>query len=79
MQELHGNVRVSARMRPFVLGVNVCDDAEPVVISKRDETGCVLSKSVDGVGKDCRDLTQSFKFDKWFPPRGVSRLKCFRD
>lgn len=36
IQELRGNVRVFARIRPFLPGDGVDDDAEPVVIPKSE-------------------------------------------
>lgn len=60
IQELRGNVRVFARVRPFLPNDGVGDDAEPHVIPK-NETTLKLIK-----GGDSQDY--SFSFDRVFPP-----------
>jgi len=64
IQELRGNVRVFARIRPFLPGDGVDDDAEPVVIPK-SETSLKLA-----VEKEGEPSAQEFKFsfDRVFPP-----------
>lgn len=74
MQEPRGNVRVLARVRPFLPSDKVPTDAEPVVVNTADGEGCILSKHVVDAGKDYGLFAHSFKFDKCFPPRCVSCL-----
>ncbi|CAM9384876.1 unnamed protein product [Ascophyllum nodosum] len=69
IQELRGNVRVFARVRPFLPSDDVPDEAKPAVVGKGDGVGCMVSKRVIGdTGKDFGIETQSFAFDKCFPP-----------
>uniref|UniRef100_A0A7S4JBW0 Kinesin motor domain-containing protein n=1 Tax=Odontella aurita TaxID=265563 RepID=A0A7S4JBW0_9STRA len=60
IQELRGNVRVFARVRPFLPNDGVSDDAEPFVVPK-SESSLKLKKSDDG-------QEYSFSFDRVFPP-----------
>lgn len=72
MQELRGNVRVFARVRPFLPSDNVSPGEAPAVVSKGDGVGCTVSKRLPGPdGEDYVAETQSFSFDKCFPPRCV--------
>lgn len=69
-QELRGNVRVFARVRPFLPSDGVGPDEVPAVIGKGDGVGCVVSKRLVGDdGKELAPEVQSFSFDKCFPPR----------
>ncbi|CAM9309641.1 unnamed protein product, partial [Ectocarpus fasciculatus] len=67
--ELRGNVRVFARVRPFLPSDGVGPEEVAAVVGKGDGIGCVLSKRL--VGDNGRELppeAQSFSFDKCFPP-----------
>jgi len=57
IQELRGNVRVFARVRPFLPGDGVGGDAQPCITPK-NETSLVLSKGDE----------YPFTFDRVFPP-----------
>lgn len=73
-QELRGNVRVFARVRPFLPSDGVGPDEAPAVVGKGDGVGCVVSKRMVGDnGKELPPEGQSFSFDKCFPPRSVWR------
>merc|ERR1712038_1422909 len=65
IQELRGNVRVFARIRPFLPGDGVDDDAEPVVIPK-SETSLKLAVEKDGDSSNTQEF--KFSFDRVFPP-----------
>lgn len=63
-------MRVFARVRPFLPSDGVGPDEVPAVVGKGDGVGCVVSKRL--VGDNGRELppeSQSFSFDKCFPPR----------
>ncbi|CAN0362635.1 unnamed protein product, partial [Ectocarpus sp. 12 AP-2014] len=69
IQELRGNVRVFARVRPFLPSDGVGPEEVPAVVGKGDGVGCVLSKRLIGDnGKELPPESQSFSFDKCFPP-----------
>ncbi|CAM9451894.1 unnamed protein product, partial [Ectocarpus sp. 12 AP-2014] len=69
IQELRGNVRVFARVRPFLPSDGVGPGEVPAVVGKGDGVGCVLSKRLVGDnGKELPPEAQSFSFDKCFPP-----------
>ncbi|CBJ31760.1 conserved unknown protein [Ectocarpus siliculosus] len=69
IQELRGNVRVFARVRPFLPSDGVGPEEVPAVVGKGDGVGCVLSKRLIGDnGKELPPEAQSFSFDKCFPP-----------
>mmetsp|Transcript_17044 Transcript_17044/g.22618 ORF Transcript_17044/g.22618 Transcript_17044/m.22618 type:complete len:545 (-) Transcript_17044:1527-3161(-) len=61
IQDLRGNVRVFARIRPFLSGDNVGDDASPCVVPK-NENELKLR-----MGED-EPWQHKFSFDKVFPP-----------
>lgn len=61
IQELRGNVRVFARIRPFLPGDGVDDDAEPMCVPKSE----VALKLVNGPG-DRKGY--NFSFDRTFGP-----------
>merc|ERR1712038_370437 len=61
IQELRGNVRVFARIRPFLPGDGVGDDAEPCIVPTSETT---LKIMMDESGKQ----EHSFSFDRVFPP-----------
>merc|ERR1719330_1629115 len=65
IQELRGNVRVFARIRPFLPGDGVDDDAEPVVVPK-SETSLKLAVEKDGDSSNTQEF--KFSFDRVFPP-----------
>merc|ERR1712038_457090 len=65
IQELRGNVRVFARIRPFLPGDGVDDDAEPVVIPK-SETSLKLAVEKDNDSGKLQE--HKFSFDRVFPP-----------
>ncbi|CAN0070497.1 unnamed protein product [Discosporangium mesarthrocarpum] len=66
VQELRGNVRVFARVRPFLPNDNNQEGAKGAIISKGDGVGCTLTKTMPG--KDQVVESQNFSFDKVFPP-----------
>ncbi|CAM9652869.1 unnamed protein product, partial [Hapterophycus canaliculatus] len=67
--ELRGNVRVFARVRPFLPSDGVGPEEVPAVVGKGDGVGCVVSKRLVGDdGKELAPEVQSFSFDKCFPP-----------
>jgi len=61
IQELRGNVRVFARVRPFLPGDGVGDDAEPCIVAKSETT---LKIMMDEKGTQ----EYGFSFDRVFPP-----------
>jgi len=61
IQELRGNVRVFARIRPFLPGDGVSDDAEPCIVPTGDTTLKIL---MDEKGTQ----EHTFSFDRVFPP-----------
>lgn len=61
IQELRGNVRVFARVRPFLPGDGVDEDTEPCIVPKSDTT---LKIMMDEKGTQ----EYSFSFDRVFPP-----------
>jgi len=61
IQELRGNVRVFARVRPFLPGDGVDDDAEPCIVAKSETT---LKIMMDEKGT----TEHGFSFDRVFPP-----------
>merc|ERR1719330_1856600 len=61
IQELRGNVRVFARIRPFLPGDGVDDDAEPCIVPTSETT---LKIMMDEKGKQ----EHAFSFDRVFPP-----------
>lgn len=61
IQELRGNVRVFARVRPFLPGDGVGDDAEPCIVPK-SETSLKIMMDKEGVTE------HKFSFDRVFPP-----------
>ena len=63
IQELRGNVRVFARVRPFLPGDGVDDDEEPSVVPK-SETSLKLATAPDASGK----TEYKFSFDRVFGP-----------
>ena len=58
MQELRGNVRVFARIRPFLPSDGVEQDALPIIQPTKEFSLCI--------GKD--DQKNNFSFDNVFPP-----------
>ena len=46
IQELRGNVRVFARIRPFLPGDNAAEDAEPCIVAK-SETSLKIVRNLD--------------------------------
>lgn len=67
-------MRVFARVRPFLPSDGVGPDEVPAVVGKGDGVGCVVSKRLAGDGgKELPSESQSFSFDKCFPPRSVSQ------
>jgi len=62
IQELRGNVRVFARVRPFLPGDHADDAAAPVIQVRPDGASLRIDNSGD------RGETHSFTFDKAFPP-----------
>merc|ERR1712038_845145 len=65
IQELRGNVRVFARIRPFLPGDGVDDDAEPVVIPKSETS---LKLAVEKDNDPSNHTEHKFSFDRVFPP-----------
>jgi len=61
IQELRGNVRVFARIRPFLPGDGVGDDAEPCIVPA-SETSLKIMMDEKGTQE------HSFSFDRVFPP-----------
>jgi len=61
IQELRGNVRVFARVRPFLPGDNVAEDSEPQIVPK-SETSLKIMMDPAGVQE------HKFSFDRVFPP-----------
>ena len=72
IQELRGNVRVFARVRPFLPGDGVADDAVPAVTAERGSGATALAVTkFPGGGKGQEDAVseiQNFKFDRVFAP-----------
>lgn len=72
LQELRGNVRVFARVRPFLPSDNVGPNEVPAIVEKGDGVSCMVSKRLVGDnGKELPAEAQSFSFDKCFPPRYI--------
>merc|ERR1712038_600485 len=61
IQELRGNVRVFARIRPFLPGDHAAEDAEPCVVPK-SETSLKIMMDEKGTAE------HKFSFDRVFPP-----------
>merc|ERR1712038_935288 len=61
IQELGGNVRVFARIRPFLPGDHAAEDAEPCVVPK-SETSLKIMMDEKGTAE------HKFSFDRVFPP-----------
>jgi len=61
IQELRGNVRVFARVRPFLPGDHVEEDAEPCIVPKSETS---LKIMMDSAGTQ----EHKFSFDRVFPP-----------
>jgi kinesin family member C1 len=65
IQELRGNVRVYARVRPFLPSDGVSDNAPPCIeVNPHDDSVHIAKRGVDGTVLD----SHSFPFDKCFPP-----------
>ena len=64
IQELRGNVRVFARVRPFLPGDDAGEDEQPSVIPKNDNTSLKLRLN----GDEKKDY--NFSFDRVFNPSG---------
>ena len=64
IQELRGNVRVFARVRPFLPGDDAGEDEQPSVIPKSDNTSLKLHLN----GDEKKDY--NFSFDRVFNPSG---------
>lgn len=65
-------MRVFARVRPFLPSDKVKAGEAPAVVSKGDGVGCTVSKRLAGQdGAEYVAESQSFSFDKCFPPRSV--------
>jgi len=61
IQELRGNVRVFARVRPYLPGDGVDDDAAPAIVANSETT---LKLFLDGDESN----EHKFSFDRTFPP-----------
>ncbi|CAM9112932.1 unnamed protein product [Chrysoparadoxa australica] len=64
IQELRGNVRVFARVRPFLPNDCAPEGAVPVITPKGDGVSCRITKT----GSNGQADSHSFTFDKMFPP-----------
>jgi len=62
IQELRGNVRVFARIRPFLPGDDVTNDAKPCVIARNENTLRIARKSAE------LDQVFSFQYNRVFSP-----------
>merc|ERR1711976_911909 len=62
IQELRGNIRVFARIRPYLPGDGVDDDEEPFVVPK-SETGLILIDEAN-----TNNAKVNFNFDRVFGP-----------
>lgn len=65
IQELRGNVRVYARVRPFLPDDGVPPGSQPCIQVKGDGVGCIIQKR-DSAGVAVK--TDTFAYDKVFPP-----------
>eukprot|EP00904_Undaria_pinnatifida_P003873 jgi/Undpi1/13487/HiC_scaffold_8.g03146.m1 len=80
IQELRGNVRVFARVRPFLPSDGVSADEVPAVVGKGDGVGCIVSKRLVGDnGKELPMESQAFTFDKCFPPSSAGQEEVFTE
>jgi kinesin family protein C1 len=72
IQELRGNVRVFARVRPFLPGDGVsAENAVPAVVARADGSSLAISSASSGE-------SHSFTFDKAFPP-SVGQEQVFEE
>ena len=65
IQELRGNVRVFARVRPFLPNDGVADGAEPAIIPRTDGASLRIYKNASS---DARGEDHAFSFDRVFGP-----------
>jgi len=71
IQELRGNVRVFARIRPFLPGDHVPEDTEPCIVPK-SETSLKIMMDEEGTQE------HKFSFDRVFPP-GSGQEQVFEE
>lgn len=78
VQELRGNVRVFARVRPFLPndGIDMNNQPEPTIACRADLNSLRIMRP--GVGADERSEDHAFSFDKVFAP-SCSQKELFEE